>query len=150
MTTLKDIVISRTEHLGLSYKQLMILASIIELEGASFEDKRKVSAVFHNRLKNNMKLQSCATINYIRKKHGVKHKLNLNTSDTLIESYYNTYKYHGLPPGQICKPKIYSVYAALFPYENERILFFRANKSRTKNIFSENLEDHLKIGRSNK
>jgi UPF0755 protein len=141
------VVSDRAEELGMTYEQLLVLASIIQLEGTNFNDKRKVSAVFHNRLKRNMKLQSCATVNYVRQQMGEKFKLHLSDENVRIDNPYNTYKYFGLPPKQLCKPNLSSVYAAMYPDSDEKLLFFRVHSSGKYNLFSRSWNNHQKLNK---
>ena len=112
-------LINKAEQTGFTMDEIITLASIIEKEAKFAEEKKQISSVFHNRLKSGMKLQSCATIQYILGKP----KEKLEESDLEIESPYNTYLYKGLPPGPICNPGIDSIIAALEP-ANEDYLFF--------------------------
>jgi len=112
----------RAEELGMTTDQVITLASIIEKEGKP-EDFAKISAVFHNRLKQDMRLQSCATVQYILRMK----RLNLTDEDISINSPYNTYLYDGLPVGPICNPSEEAIKAALYPdesYLEEGYLYF--------------------------
>ncbi len=100
----------RAEEMGYTMDEILTLASIIEKE-ASKADFTKVSAVFHNRLKAGMKLQSDVTIHYIT---GVR-KMSLTGSDLALDSLYNTYQVKGLPLGPICAPSADAINAALYP-----------------------------------
>jgi len=92
----------------LDFNQVMILASIVEKEAQGKEDKPKIASVFYNRLKAGMRLQSCATIQYLLEKP----QQNLTQQDLQIESPFNTYIYSGLPPEPICNPGLDSILAA--------------------------------------
>ena len=92
---------------------IVILASIIEKE-AGADDFSHVSAVFHNRLLNGMRLQSDATVKYLT---GIT-RLTLTEKDTSVASPYNTYQHGGLPVGPICCPSPQAIYAALYPDED--------------------------------
>ena len=81
------------------YKKI-ILASIIEKEVRLSEESSIVAGIFYNRLTIGMRLQSCATIQYILEKP----KEQLLESDLLISHPYNTYIHKGLPPTPICNP----------------------------------------------
>ena len=85
-----------------------------------------------------MKLQSCATIQYIL---GTP-KEKLDENDLKIESPYNTYLYKGLPPGPICNPGLDSIMAALEPAEEDYLYFVLGENGR--HIFSKTYEEHLK------
>jgi UPF0755 protein len=128
----------KSEEIGFSLDQIIILASIIEKEAKFNDEKNKVSSVFHNRLKTGMKLQSCATIQYIL---GTP-KEKLDENDLKIDSPYNTYLYKGLPPGPICNPGLDSIIAALEPAEEDYLYFVLGENGR--HIFSKTYEEHLK------
>jgi len=128
----------KSEEIGFSLDQIIILASIIEKEAKFNDEKNRVSSVFHNRLKIGMKLQSCATIQYIL---GTP-KENLDENDLKIESPYNTYLYKGLPPGPICNPGLASIMAALEPAEEDYLYFVLGENGR--HVFSKTYEEHLK------
>ncbi|MBQ4088746.1 MAG: endolytic transglycosylase MltG [Clostridia bacterium] len=95
----------------LSMDEIIILASMIEKEAGTKADYAKVSAVFHNRIAADMKLESDATINYITRKTA----LILSEGELEIESSYNTYYTDGLPTGPICNPSQAALEAALYP-----------------------------------
>jgi len=131
----------RADDLGYSIDEILTLASMIEKE-AKKSDFAKVSAVFHNRLKSGMKLQSDVTIHYVT----TERRMSLRTSDLAIESPYNTYKYEGLPVGPICNPSPEAIYAALYPNESyiaEKYLYFCSKDPDTGELyFSKTLEEH--------
>jgi len=131
-------LINKAEQTGFTMDEIITLASIIEKEAKFAEEKRQISSVFHNRLKSGMKLQSCATIQYILGKP----KEILEESDLEIESPYNTYLYKGLPPGPICNPGIDSIIAALEPANEDYLFFVLGDNGR--HIFSKTYEEHLK------
>jgi len=122
---------------GLTLHQLMTLASLVEREAKSASERPIIAAVFLHRLRIEMPLQSCATIQYIL---GTP-KQELSVQDTQIESPYNTYLHTGLPPGPIANPGVDSVSAVLYPADTE-VLYFVA-KSDGTHIFSKTYEEHL-------
>jgi len=128
----------KAEEIGFSLNEIIILASIIEKEAKFSEEKNKVSSVFHNRLEKGMKLQSCATIQYILEKP----KERLDENDLKIDSPYNTYLYKGLPPGPICNPGLDSIIAALEPEEEDYLYFVLGENGR--HIFSKTYQEHLR------
>jgi len=128
----------KAKEIGFSLDEIIILASIIEKEAKFSEEKSKVSSVFHNRLKTGMKLQSCATIQYILKMP----KERLDENDLKIDSPYNTYLYKGLPPGPICNPGLDSIIAALEPEEEDYLYFVLGENGR--HIFSKTYQEHLR------
>ncbi|RLC37496.1 MAG: endolytic transglycosylase MltG [Candidatus Nealsonbacteria bacterium] len=128
----------RAEEIGFSLNEIIILASIIEKEAKFSDEKNKVSTVFHNRLKTGMKLQSCATIQYILEEP----KERLDENDLKIDSPYNTYLHKGLPPGPICNPGLDSIIAALEPEEEDYLYFVLGENGR--HIFSKTYREHLR------
>ncbi len=130
-------MLSRAKELKLSLHQLITLASMIEKE-ATKDDRPLVSAVFHNRLKKNMYLESCASVLYALGKH----KEKLTYKDLKVKSPYNTYTNYGLPPGPISNPGIDSINAALYPQDTDA-LFFVVDKTSGTHIFSRYYKHHL-------
>lgn len=122
---------------GLSLYQLMTLASLVEREARSAAERPIIAAVFLHRLRIEMPLQSCATIQYIL---GTP-KQELSIEDTRLESPYNTYLHPGLPPGPIANPGLASIQAVLNP-ANTEVLYFVAKPDGT-HIFSKTYEEHL-------
>ena len=136
--------VSRAEELGMTRDQVMTLASIIEREASDPNDLSKVSAVFHNRLARDMKLESCATLNYITGQD----RYVFTKDEMEIVSSYNTYLNAGLPIGPICNPGAAAIYAALYPdeeYLEEGYLYFcNANPKEPRSLlFSKTYEEHM-------
>lgn len=131
----------RAEAIGLTMDQALTLASLIEKE-AGENDFARVSAVFHNRLKAKMKLDSDVTIHYIT---GVR-KMALSDADLKMDSPYNTYRYTGLPVGPICNPSEKAIRAALYPDEAmvaQNYLYFCAKEPESGELyFSRTLAEH--------
>ena len=131
----------RAESMGMTMDQVLTLASLIEKE-AKESDFERVSAVFHNRLRTGMKLQSDVTIHYIT---GVL-RMSLTREDLSQASPYNTYQYAGLPPGPICNPSGAAIRAALYPDEKligGGYLYFCAKEPESGELyFSRTLEEH--------
>jgi len=121
-----------------SRNEIVILASIVEKETALPEERPLIAAVFHNRLKNNMKLQADPTVIYgIADFNG-----NITREDLLTPSPYNTYTNSGLPAGPIANPGKESLLAVLHP-ANVAYLYFVA-KNDGSHYFSTSLEEHNK------
>jgi len=128
----------RANELGMTIPQIITLASLIGKESGNKDEKPLISAVFHNRLKKNMKLQCDPTAVYdlklftetIKRKH-----LMRNTP-------HNTYVINGLPPGPIANPAIDSFHAALYPAPVD-YLYFVSNNTGSHH-FSSNLSAHNK------
>jgi len=116
--------------------EIITLASIIEKEGDTAENKKKVAGVYYNRLELGMALQADPTVNYVTGKSTDRPSLD----DIESDSAYNTYKYPGLPLGPICNPGIDSIVAAIYPDNNEYYYFI--NTPDGEMIFSHNFEEH--------
>ncbi|MBP1763749.1 MAG: aminodeoxychorismate lyase [Firmicutes bacterium] len=127
----------RAQAMGLPMRDVIILASLVEKEARLPEDRPVIAAVFMNRLRLGMPLQSCATIQYIL---GYP-KPELSVQDTMLPSPYNTYKNMGLPPGPIANPGLASIKAVLYPAQTD-YLYFVADKQGAHH-FSKTYEEHL-------
>ncbi len=131
----------RAETMGLTMDQVLTMASMIEKE-AKTQDFAKVSAVFHNRLKAGMKLESDVTVHYVT---GTK-TIVLKNSELQTDSPYNTYLYSGLPVGPVCNPSAAAIKAALYPdetYVADHYLFFCAKEPDSGELyFSRTLAEH--------
>ena len=133
--------LSRAQALGMTVDEVVTLASIIERESRP-NDFAKVSAVFYNRINDNMKLESCASVQYILGTN----KIKLSNADISIDSKYNTYIYVGLPAGPICSPSEKAIDATLYPDEqfiSEGYLFFATKDPESGELaFSKTLQEH--------
>ena len=130
--------IARAEKLKMTQHEIVTLASIIEGEAIYDSERPIISAVYHNRLNIGMKLQADPTVQYIIE-DGPRRLLN---KDLKIKSPYNTYLNQGLPPGPINSPGRKSLYAALYPNNNEYLYFVA--KGDGYHTFSKNEKDHEK------
>ena len=119
--------------------QIVTMASIVEREAANDSERGKISSVFYNRLKKDMTLSSCATVQYVIKER----KPILSNSDIKIKSDYNTYINKGLPVGPIASPGVNSVKAALYP-EDTDYLYFAARADGSENVFSRTDAEHMR------
>lgn len=129
-------LVARAGELGLDTKSVLTLASMIQKEALKDQERPLISAVFYNRMKIGMPLQSDPTAVYgLRTDKVTKADLLRNTS-------YNTYKIKGLPPGPICCPGLTSIEAALHPAK-VNYLYFVANYDGT-HTFSSSYDRHLK------
>lgn len=115
----------------------LILASVIEKETARPEDRPMIGAVFANRLRIGMRLQSDPTVIYGM---GARFDGNLRRVDLETDSPYNTYTRAGLPPTPIAAPGAAALNAAVAPADS-RALYFVARGDGTSE-FSTNLDDH--------
>lgn len=131
----------RAEELEMTMDQVLTLASMIEKE-AKTADFAKVSAVFHNRLKINMPLQSDVTIKYALNSK----RMALTDEELTVNSVYNTYDTRGLPVGPVCNPSGDAILAALYPDEEflskDYKFFCSADPSTGELVFAQNLKEH--------
>jgi UPF0755 protein len=125
---------------GLTLRQAVTLASLIEEETSVPGERWRISAVFHNRLERHMLLQCDPTVLYAFKRDG-RPLTKLYSKHLKFDSPYNTYRYPGLPPGPIANPGKASLEAAVDPIES-RELYFVALPGRGGHAFSETLEQH--------
>jgi UPF0755 protein len=139
--TLDELWESRDKTIPIKTKEeALTLASIIEKETSLASERKKVAAVYINRIKKGMKLQADPTTIY-----GITHgqfqfNRQITRADLMMESPYNTYYIKGLPPHAIAIPSRASIEAALNP-ANTNDIFFVANGLGGHN-FSENLRQH--------
>ncbi len=128
------------------YKKIT-LASIIEREYQINEEAYLISGVFTNRLKIDMGLQSCATVEYIITEiKGKKHPKRLFYEDLEVDNPYNTYMYAGLPPGPICSPGFTALDAACNPKDTDYFYFRLIDPNTGKHAFTKTMEEHNKAG----
>lgn len=129
-------MLARTSELGLTERDVLTMASIIEKEAVTDSERPIIAAVYYNRLKRHMPLQADPTAIY-----GIKsHKERITRKDLLRKTAYNTYIIKGLPPGPIASPGLKSIKAALYPAEVP-YLYFVSNNDGTHN-FSVTLGEH--------
>lgn len=129
-------LLEQQDEIKLTPHEIVTLASIIEKESGIEAERPLISAVFHNRLKLNMPLQSDPTVIY-----GIKNfNGNLTRKDLLTPTAYNTYRIPALPPGPICNPSLSSLKAALNPSSVPYLYF--VSKNDGSHLFSENLAVH--------
>jgi UPF0755 protein len=121
----------------------VILGSIIEREARDPEELKRIAGVFHNRLERNMRLESCATVQYVL---GVR-KDRLTLADVRQPSPYNTYLNGGLPPGPIASPSLEALRAAFFPEPHELLFFFARDDGSHRHVFSRTYDEHLSAQR---
>ncbi|MGE0053338.1 MAG: endolytic transglycosylase MltG [Hyphomicrobium sp.] len=121
-------------------EEAVVFASIVEKETGRADERSKVAAVFHNRLKKGMRLQSDPTIIYgiVGGQGSLGRAITKPDIDT--KTPYNTYQMNGLPPGPICNPGRDAIMAALNP-EATNDLYFVADGTGG-HVFSETLKEH--------
>jgi UPF0755 protein len=129
---------ARTHELRMSRHEVLTLASVIEKETGVPEERPQISAVFHNRLKKKIPLQSDPTVIYGLPDFSG----NLRKKDLSHPSPYNTYRWAGLPPGPIASPGAEAIRAALYPALSPYLYFVSKNDGTHQ--FSVTLVDHNK------
>ena len=129
----------QAQERGLSVRQLVTLASIVEKETGRPEERALVAAVYANRLKVGMGLQGDPTVIYALQRAG-KFTGNLRRDDLLLDSPYNTYRYAGLPPGPIAAPGEGSLEAAARPADVNYLYFVSRNDN--SHAFARTLAEH--------
>jgi UPF0755 protein len=124
---------------GLTVRELVTLASLVEKETGKPEERSLVSAVYWNRLKIGMGLQCDPTVIYALERAGL-WQGNLTRQNMQIDSPYNTYRYAGLPPGPIAAPGLASLQAAANPADAPYIYFVSRNDG--SHAFATTLDEH--------
>lgn len=121
-------------------QEIMALSSLIEKEGTKLEDRKKISSVFHNRIKENMKLQTDVSVQYALGEH----KEALSLEDLEVDSPYNLYQNYGVGPGPYNSPSEDSIVAALEP-EKTDYLYFLADIKTKEIYYAKTYEEHLEL-----
>ncbi len=116
--------------------EIITMASLIEKEVATDEDRALVSGILWKRIAKDIPLQVDATIAYITGKNTTK----ILVAETKIDSPYNTYKYKGLPKGPIANPGIAAIKAAIYPTDSPYLYYLSTPEGKT--VFSKTLEEH--------
>ena len=137
----------KSEARGMTIHQIVTLASIIEREAVVPSERPVMAAVFYNRLRRGMRLDTDPTVQYaVAAADPSSHltygwwKIELTQKDLEIDSPYNTYKNAGLPPGPICEPGLASLNAAISPASNDYLYFVA--KPDGSHAFATTLEEH--------
>ncbi|MDX1760844.1 MAG: endolytic transglycosylase MltG, partial [Christiangramia sp.] len=137
--------LKKAEEIGLTPREVITMASIVQKETAKVDERPKVAGVYMNRYKNGWKLDADPTVIYaIKEKTG-----NFDTiikrvlyKDLELDSPYNTYKYRQIPPGPIWMPDISSIDAVL-NYEDHDFYYFVADvENFGYHKFAKNLAQH--------
>ena len=124
-------------------RDTLIVASIVEREYRVSEEAPIIASVFYNRLRRNIGLESCATLEYIITEIQQKaHPEYITTDDKKIDSPYNTYKWAGLPPGAISNPGTTALEAAFHPAKTDFLYFVLQDPNTGRHFFSRDLSEH--------
>jgi UPF0755 protein len=129
----------RAKAEGLTVRQVVTLASIVEKETSRPEERPIVAAVYRNRMRIGMGMQADPTVIYALQKAG-RYDGNIRRSDLSFDSPYNTYRYRGLPPGPIAAPGKASVEAVLAPADVKYLYFVSRNDG--SHVFASTLAEH--------
>jgi UPF0755 protein len=121
---------------GLNTHAVVTIASIIEREARVEKDRPLISSVIYNRLARDMKLEICATVQFV-----VGNKPRLLYSDLRVQSPYNTYLHKGLPPGPIASPGLASLQAAVAPAQTQYLYYVLTHKDGSHS-FSKTAAEH--------
>jgi UPF0755 protein len=116
--------------------EIITMASMIEKEVKTLDDKKIVSGILWKRIESGMRLQVDATVLYATGKENSK----VYIKDTQFDSPYNTYRYDSLPAGPIGNPGIDSIVAAIYPTKTNNLYYLSTPDGKT--IFSKTLEEH--------
>ncbi|MGO4927255.1 endolytic transglycosylase MltG [Fundicoccus sp. Sow4_F4] len=121
----------------MTFHQVLTLASIVEREGITDEDRAMIAGVFLNRIEVGMPLQSDITILYALGEH----KELVTLTDLEVESPYNLYMYTGLAPGPYNSPSMSSIMATIYPTYTD-YYYFVADLDTQEIYYSTNIDDH--------
>ena len=124
--------------------QTVTLASIVEREYRVEEEAPLIASVFKNRLRRNIGLYSCATVEYILTEiEGRPHPERILIEDTKIDNPYNTYKWAGLPPGPISNPGLVALKASADTPKTNYYFFQIVDPAAGKHVFTTSFEEHI-------
>ena len=129
---------------GADLYQTVILASIVEREYRVEEEAPLIASVFKNRLRRNIGLYSCATVEYILTEiEGRPHPERILIEDTKIDNPYNTYKWAGLPPGPISNPGMVALRASADTPNTNYYFFQIVDPAAGMHVFTNSFEEHI-------
>ncbi len=133
---IKDSWLTEIKNKKITLHELVTLASIVEKEVRSDEDRAMVADIFWRRLSIGQGLQADSTVNYITGKNTPA----VSLADLQVDSPYNTYKYRDLPPGPISNPGLSALKAALWPKANDYWYFLTTPQGQV--IYSRTFDEH--------
>jgi UPF0755 protein len=124
---------------GLTVRQVMAIAALVEKETARADERPLVAAVYRNRLRIGMPMQADPTVIYALKRAG-RWNGNIRKGDLMFDSPYNTYRYPGLPPGPIASPGRAAIEATISPAKVDYLYFVSRNDG--SHAFASTLTEH--------
>jgi len=131
--------LKKAKKIGLTPREVSILASIVQEETTFYKEMPKVAGVYINRLKRGIRLQADPTVKYAVGDFTIKRVLNKHLA---YDSPYNTYRYKGLPPTVISMPTIQAIEAVL-DYDKHKYLYFCAKDDFSgRHAFAKTLKEH--------
>jgi len=133
---------SRAAGLGVTEYEALIIASMVEREAKVPEERPLIAAVIYNRIREGMKLEIDATVQYALGYW----KEDLTVDDLAVDSRFNTRLYQGLPPGPICNPGIESIQAALAPASVDYLYYVATGDEEGHHVFTSSYEEFLAAG----
>lgn len=138
-TTFGEDLRAAAKAAGMTVREAVTMASLVEEEAQIADERPVISAVYHNRLGIGMGLQCDATVIYALQRLG-QWDGNITRADLAIDSPYNTYRYRGLPPGPIANPGRASLEAAVRPADVPYIYYVSRNDG--SHVFATTLDEH--------
>lgn len=131
---------ARANSMGMSERDIVTLASIVEKEARKRDEMPTISAVYHNRLRRGQRLEADPTVQYALGEH--QQRLLYAHIDSVAGNPYNTYRHAGLPPGPIGSPSAMGIDAALYPAD-VNYLFFVARPDGS-HVFTRTFAEHTR------
>jgi UPF0755 protein len=128
----------RATELGYTMDEIIIIASIIQAEGAFENDAATIAGIIYNRLEDGIKLQMDSTYFYVE--DDIASYVGEENTDSYKE-IYDTYTCYSLPQGPVCNPGMFAINAALYPEETGYYYFCHDNTGNT--YYATNYSDHL-------
>ena len=128
----------RAKELGYTMDEIMVIASVIQAEGAFESDAATIAGIIYNRLEDGIKLQMDSTYFYVE--DDIASYVGEENTDSYKE-IYDTYTCYSLPQGPVCNPGMFAINAALYPEETGYYYFCHDNAGNT--YYATNYSDHL-------
>lgn len=138
-------IMEKAQELDWDMDTVVTLASVVQREARISDEFPKISAVFHNRIHKEMKLESCAPLQFLIQED----RWTFTKEEMEIDSPYNTYVYEGLPVGPIASPGLLALTSTVNPYEeymnieNPFLYFVLKDPKTGEHSFNDNYQQHL-------